>query len=175
MRTFRWRQSSSDAMALAIAATIMLVPANVLPVLSTEFPGQARTDTIFSGIVALCEQGLWPLGAIVFTASIVIPLMKLVGLGILLAASRRGPGEHARTYTRIYAFIDFIGRWSMLDVFLVAFLSGAVQFGMLATVKPQPGIIAFAAVVVLTVLATEAFDPRCLWTTRTQDSHAPAS
>jgi paraquat-inducible protein A len=153
----------SLAAALALAAAIMLVPANLLPVISTESAGQVRTDTIFTGIVALCQQGWWILGLIVLIASILIPLLKLAGLSWLLLAARHGPDERARPMTRLYAVLSFIGRWSMLDVFLVAFLSGIVQFGVLADVEPRSGIAAFASAVVLTVLATEAFDPRVLW------------
>jgi paraquat-inducible protein A len=149
--------------ALGLAAAILCVPANVLPVVSTATPGSVRTDTIFSGIVALCEDGMWGIGFIVFAASILIPLLKLVGLAWLLVLVRRGRPDNRRRLTRIYAVLDFIGRWSMLDVFLVAFLAGVVQFGAIASVEPRAGIIAFAAVVVLTVLATDAFDPRWLW------------
>lgn len=151
------------AAAFVTAAAIMLVPANVLPVLQTEMPGELRTDTIFSGIVGLCEDGSWAVAAIVFTASILVPLLKIVGVATLLVAARRRATHHRRGLTRLYAMLDFIGRWSMLDVFLVAFLSGAVQFGALAKVRPEPGAIAFAAVVVLTMLATDAFDPHSLW------------
>ena len=156
-------RSRGRAAAFAISAAIMLVPANLLPVLSMDVPGELRTDTIFSGIVALCDQGLWPLALIVFTASFLVPLLKLGGLGWLLFATRRPVGDCAPHLTRLYLTLDFIGRWSMLDVFLVAFLSGAVRFGALATVRPQPGIVAFAGAVVFTMLATDAFDPRALW------------
>jgi paraquat-inducible protein A len=149
--------------ALALAAVVMLVPANLIPVISTNLSGQVRNDTIFSGITALWKQGLWGIAAIVFTASILVPFLKLAGIAVLLFAARHRPTRHARLLTRLYAAIDFIGRWSMLDVFLVAFLSGLVQFGSLASVAPRPGIIAFAAAVVLTMLATGAFDPRTLW------------
>jgi paraquat-inducible protein A len=145
----------------------MMVPANFLPVLDTATPGSVRSDTIFSGIVGLCEDGMWGIGAIVFSASILIPVLKLVGLGILLLAVRRGPPARPRRLTRLFAVLDFIGRWSMLDVFLVGFLSGIVHFGGLATIEPRSGIVAFAAVVVLTMLATDAFDPHWLW------PHAP--
>jgi paraquat-inducible protein A len=149
--------------ALALAAGIMLVPANVLPVLSTNTGGTPRTDTIMSGIMSLWGDGMWAISAIVFIASILIPLFKLSGLGwLLMAAWRRSPGQR-RGLTRLYAVLDFIGRWSMLDVFLVAFLSGAVQFGVLANIEPRSGIVAFAAAVVLTILATDAFDPALLW------------
>jgi len=149
--------------AFALAGLFMLVPANVLPVVSTILMGQARTDTIFSSALALYRDGLWGIALIVFTASILVPLLKLVSLGCLLHAVRTRSARRSRGLTKLYAFVKFIGRWSMLDVFLVAFLTGAVQFGSLATVRPEPGVIAFAAAVVLTVFATESFDPRLLW------------
>jgi paraquat-inducible protein A len=152
----------SRATALAIAAGVMLVPANILPVVSTRTGGMARTDTIFSGIVGLWDDGMFGIAAIVFVASILIPALKLVGLTWLIIAARRGP-THRRALTRLFTALDFIGRWSMLDVFLVGFLSGLVQFGALATIHPRIGILAFAAAVVLTVLATDAFDSRVLW------------
>jgi paraquat-inducible protein A len=163
-RLLRLRTASlANATALAIAAAVMLVPANLLPVLTMDSPGRNRTDTIYSGIMGLWQEGLWPIALIVFTASMLIPALKLAGLAWLLFLARRGRGRHARQGTRLYAALDFIGRWSMLDVFLVAFLTGLVQFGALATVLPQPGIAAFALAVILTVLATQAFDPRILW------------
>lgn len=152
------------ATAFALAAAAMLIPANLLPVLTSKTTGQPRTDTIFSGIVALWHDGMWAISAIVFVASILIPLLKLVGLGWLLFAVRHGPPpRRARGLTRLYIALEVIGRWSMLDVFLVAFLSGVVRFGALANVEPRAGIVAFAIAVVLTVLATQAFDPRLLW------------
>jgi paraquat-inducible protein A len=157
------RKSCAQAAALALAAAVMLVPANVLPVLTTNLSGELRTDTIFSGTVGLAEDGLWVLAAIVFTASILIPFLKLAGLAWLLRAAHRGAGERAARLTKLYGALDFIGRWSMLDVFLAAFLAGVVQFGSLAKVEPRPGIVAFAAAVVLTMLATHTFDPRILW------------
>ncbi|MFT3870676.1 MAG: paraquat-inducible protein A [Nibricoccus sp.] len=153
----------SNAVAFALAATVMLLPANLLPILTTQTSGAARTDTIFSGIIELWRQGLGVIAIIVFLASIVIPIMKLVGLGWLIFKAHRGAGRQARELTRLYAALDFIGRWSMLDVFLVAFLSGVVQFGAFSNVQPREGIVAFAMAVVLTVLATHAFDPRVLW------------
>jgi paraquat-inducible protein A len=153
----------SQPAALGISAAIMLVPANVLPVVSTNTGGLARTDTIMSGIIALWQDGMPVISAIVFIASMVIPLFKLAGLAWLLFAARGRATRRRRLLTRFYAGLDFIGRWSMLDVFLVAFLAGIVQFGALATVEPRAGIVAFAAAVVLTVLATDAFDPRRLW------------
>jgi len=149
--------------AFAIAAAAMLVPANVLPILTTRTMGQTRTDTIFSGTVELWRQDFWAIAAIVFIASIVIPVLKLMGLGWLLVAARRGNVRDPRRLTRLYEALDFIGRWSMLDVFLVAFLAGLVRFGGLSNIEPGEGIAAFALAVVLTALATHAFDPRVLW------------
>ena len=157
----RFRCTSTSA-ALALSAAIMLIPANLLPVLSTETSGRLRTDTIYSGTLSLWRHHLELIAAVVFTASILIPILKLVGLGWLLLCTHRGTGD-SRKLTRLYGALDFIGRWSMLDVFLVAFLAGLVQFGGLSTVEPRSGIVAFAAAVVLTVLATRAFDPRLLW------------
>jgi paraquat-inducible protein A len=157
----------SRSAALGLAAAVMLVPANVLPVLSTKTGGASRTDTIMSGIFGLWNDGMWAISAIVFVASILIPLLKLVGLAWLLFSVRHRVGRNRRRLTRLYAGLDFIGRWSMLDVFLVAFLAGAVQFGALATIEPRSGIVAFAAAVVLTVLATDAFDPQLIWSEST--------
>jgi paraquat-inducible protein A len=100
---------------------------------------------------------------IVFTASLVVPVIKLTAIGFLLSAVRWPGIASARALTRLHGFVNFIGRWSMLDIFLVAFLAGIVRFGRLATVEARPGAIAFAAVVILTMLATSAFDPRLLW------------
>ncbi len=159
---FKFR-SNSTASALAVAAAVMLIPANLLPVLDTETSGRNRSDTIFSGAVELWRHGLWAIALIVFTASIVIPVLKLAGLGWLLLNVRRTAPRNPHRLTRIYSVIDFIGRWSMLDVFLATFLAGLVQFGELSTVVPRSGIVAFAAAVVLTVFATQAFDPHALW------------
>lgn len=166
--------SLARPIALGLAAAIMMFPANALPVLRTNMTGQSRADTIMSGIVALWNDGMWGIAAIVFIASIAIPALKLGGLAwLLLLVRRRANGR--RRDARLYAILDFIGRWSMLDVFLVAFLAGTVQFGALATIEPRAGILAFAAVVVLTVLATDAFDPRWLWSESAAAPDPPAS
>ncbi len=153
----------ANATAFALAAVVMLVPANLLPILTTRTMGRTRTDTIFSGTVELWRQELWAIAAIVFVASIVIPVLKLAGLSWLLVEAHRGRVRDPQRATRLYGALDFIGRWSMLDVFLVAFLAGLVRFGVFSNVEPGYGIVAFALAVVLTALATHAFDPRVLW------------
>ena len=153
----------SHSTAFALSAAIMLVPANYLPILSTDIAGVTRTDTIYSGMMGLYDNGLWPLAIIVAMASLIVPFAKLGGLACLIYSARRGRSPHAQILTRLYAVLDFVGRWSMLDVFLVAFLTSTVRFGALSTVRPEAGIFAFATAVVFTILATRAFDPHRLW------------
>ncbi|MEJ1971127.1 MAG: paraquat-inducible protein A, partial [Lacunisphaera sp.] len=148
--------------AFGLAALIMLVPAYALPVLSIQNLGRAQEDTIFSGVWKLWQDGMWGVALIVFTASLLVPALKLSGLAVLLAASRWPQRFASPALARLYRIIHVIGRWSMLDVFLVAFLCGIVRFGGLATVVARPGAAAFATVVILTILATAAYDPRAL-------------
>jgi paraquat-inducible protein A len=166
-------KGTSASSALAIAAALMLIPANLLPVLTTDTSGPERDDTILSGALELWRQGLGAIALIVITASIVIPILKLVGLGWIILSVRGGPPRNPQRMTRIYVAIEFIGRWSMLDVFLAAFLTGLVRFGALATVEARSGIVAFAAAVILTVLATQAFDPRALWVGSAEPKPSP--
>jgi paraquat-inducible protein A len=156
-------KGNSAAAALAFAAAVMLVPANLLPVLTTDTSGSERDDTILSGAIQLWTHGLGAIAVIVITASIIIPILKLVGLAWIIFSVRSGKPKNPQRLTRIYVALDFIGRWSMLDVFLAAFLTGLVQFGALTMVEARSGIVAFAAAVILTVLATRAFDPRAIW------------
>ena len=155
--------SLAVTVAMMLAAVILYVPANVLPVLSIERFGRATTHTILSGVAELARLGMWPLALIVFFASIVVPLMKLVSLGWFLVAIRRRSAARLRERTVLYRLIDFVGRWSNIDVFMVSILAGLLQFGALTTVDPGPGIPSFAAVVVLTMIATRAFDARLMW------------
>jgi paraquat-inducible protein A len=130
------------------------------------FHGAYSESTVWDGVVKLADMGQWPVAIVVFVASIVVPVVKLAGLLYLVVTVRFGLGRRLRERTRIYRFIDVIGPWAMLDVFLLAALVGLVQLGQLATVLPGPGLIAFAAVVVLTMLATASFDPRAIWQER---------
>ncbi len=149
--------------AFALAAAILLVPANLLPVMTLEVLGRGSPSTILSGVVSLCAEGMWAIGLIVLVASFVVPLVKLGGLAVLFAAANGRFRERRRELAGLYRIIAAIGRWSMLDVFLVVFLTGLVQLGILAAVTPGPGIVAFGGSVVLTLLATDAFDPRLIW------------
>jgi paraquat-inducible protein A len=152
--------------ALALAALVLYVPANVYPIMRMHFHGAYTESTVWDGVVKLADLGQWFVAVVVFLASIVVPVMKLTGLLYLVATVRFGVGRRLRDRARIYRFIDVIGPWAMLDVFLLAALVGLVQLGQLATVLPGPGLIAFAAVVVLTMLATASFDPKTIWRQR---------
>ena len=147
---------------------ICYVPANVLPVMITVTLGSPSPDTILGGAVFLYTSGSWPLALIVLVASVMVPLGKIVALAyLLLSVQRRLPG-HAGERTRLYRLVEFIGRWSMLDVFVDAFTVALMQLQPLISIKPGPGVLFFAAVVVLTMLAAHSFDPRLIWDSTSQ-------
>ena len=160
-----WRRHHSiqHTWALVIAAAICYIPANVLPVLTSTKLGASEPDTIMSGVVFLYISGSWPLALIVLIASVMVPLGKLVALVYLLVTVQRGWLVSSRERIRLYRMVEFIGRWSMLDVFVVTFTVALVQLQPLMSVQPEPGVLFFAAVVVLTMIAAESFDPRLIW------------
>lgn len=147
--------------ALSLAALVLYVPANIYPILRMEFYGAYSESTVWDGCVRLFEDGMWFVAIIVFLASILIPLLKLLGLFFLAATARSGRWRSHRTL--IYKIIDIVGPWAMLDVFLLAVLVAIVKLEQLATVLPGPGIVAFTCVVILTMLASFSFDPRTIW------------
>ena len=149
--------------ALVIAAAICYIPANLLPVMNTTAFGSTEPDTIMGGVVFLYTSGSWPLALIVLIASVMVPLGKLIALGYLLITVQRGVPGGGRERTRLYRMVEFIGRWSMLDVFVDTFTVALVQLQPLMSVAPGPGVLFFAAVVVLTMIAAETFDPRLIW------------
>jgi paraquat-inducible protein A len=150
--------------ALLLAAAICYVPANMLPVLLTTSTGMSEADTILGGVVSLYTSGSWFLALIVLVASLIIPAAKIGVLAYLLAvASRRRPATHPRDCTRLYRLLGLVGRWSMLDVFVAGFVIALLQWGPFLSERTGPGLPFFAATVVLTMLATMAFDPRLVW------------
>jgi paraquat-inducible protein A len=159
------RQNRSDSRArtaaLALAALCLYVPANIYPLLRMQYLGRFSENTVWDGVVKLFQDGLWFVAAVVFLASILVPLLKLIGLFLLVLNIRSKFWRRPRTW--IYRIICAIGPWAMLDVFLLAILVALVKLGGLATVTPGPGILAFASVVVLTLLASSSFDPRLIW------------
>jgi paraquat-inducible protein A len=152
--------------ALSLAALVLYVPANIYPILKMYLHGTYSESTVWDGIVKLMEHNEWAVAVIVFLASMVVPLIKLAGLFSLVVTSRMGWGRRLRSRTQLYKFIDAIGPWAMLDVFLLAILVSLVQLAGWAKVVPGPGLVAFTAMVVLTMLASAAFDPRLIWERR---------
>lgn len=149
--------------ALVIAACIMYIPANVLPIMTTVSLFEEQQDTIMSGIIYFWASGSWILAIIVFIASFLVPLFKLAVLILLLIMTQRHSDWRLLQRTKLYRLVEVTGRWSMLDVFVVTLLAGLVQIKGFATVHAEAGIAAFAAVVVLTMLASLSFDPRLMW------------
>jgi paraquat-inducible protein A len=156
-------QSLQRTLALLLAAAILYVPANVLPIMHTSTVVYDGDDTIMSGVVTLWSGGSWPLAVLVFMVSIVVPTLKIISLSLLVVSTHRGWRWRVHERAALYRMIEFIGRWSMLDVFVVALLVALVQLHGVATIHAGLGAIAFAAVVVLTMYAAQAFDPRLMW------------
>ncbi|CAM2139226.1 paraquat-inducible protein A [Paraburkholderia tropica] len=155
--------SLSRTWAFLIASIVLYIPANVLPVMDTSSLFGTQKDTIMSGVVYLWVSGSWPLAVVVFIASIAVPMIKILGLGYLAASAQRASRWLPQERTRIYRMIELVGRWSMLDIYVVTMLVALVQFKALATIKAGPAAIAFGAVVVMTMFAASAFDPRLIW------------
>jgi paraquat-inducible protein A len=149
--------------ALVVAGFLLYVPANVIPVLTTVRLGRADENTILSGVLELVQNDLWPLAIIVFSASIILPLLKLCGLTWMLLATQLRSPRLLVGRTRFYRMIDVVGRWSNIDVFAVSVLIAALRFGALTEVHAGSGLVAFAAVVIITMVATTAFDTRLMW------------
>jgi paraquat-inducible protein A len=156
--------------ALLITAAIVYIPANVLPIMTVSSLGQGDPSTIMSGVIQLVQHGMIPIAAVVFIASILVPTFKLVGIALLLFSVQRRQPLSARQRIWMYRFIEFIGRWSMLDIFVIAILVAVVNFGRLASVEANLGAIAFASVVILTMLAAVTFDPRLIWDNTESDA-----
>ena len=148
---------------MVIAAAIMYVPANYYPVLTVMQLGAGAPSTIIGGVEELLTARQYPLAALVFFASILVPMLKLVGLSIMLVTVQTGQAAWLRDRTRLYHIVRFIGRWSMIDIFMESLLGALVVFGSVITIEPGIGAVAFCAVVILTMFAAETFDPRLMW------------
>jgi len=149
--------------ALVIAAVVCYVPANLLPIMTVTSLGKTQSDTIMSGVIFLFNHGMWPLALVVFVASVLVPLMKLVILVFLLVSVRIRSTSRPRDRTRLYRITEAVGRWSMVDIYVVTILVALVRLGNLATIEAELGAIFFAAVVILTMAAAMSFDPRIIW------------
>jgi paraquat-inducible protein A len=149
--------------ALALAALVLYIPANTYPVLTYTQFGFGSPSTILGGARELLDDGAWPLALIVFLASVAVPVLKLASLFTMLVATQLGSAARLHDRTRLYRVVEVIGRWSMIDIFVETILVALVQFGGIVSIEPGVGSIAFASVVILTMLAAESFDPRLMW------------
>ncbi len=163
---FRKPASVQRSWALLLAAMILYIPANVLPMMKTSSLFGSQSDTIMSGVVYFWTSGSWYLALIIFFASIMVPLLKMIALALLLVSVQRRSRWQREQRARLYRLVEFVGRWSMLDIYVVAVIVALVQLKALATIQPGAGAAAFGAVVVLTMFSAMAFDPRLIWDTR---------
>jgi paraquat-inducible protein A len=156
-------QSVARTWALVIAAFIFYIPANVLPITKVTSLGATQSDTIMSGVIYFIQTGMWPIAAVIFIASVFVPLLKLFILLFLVISVQRRYSWRPKDRTRLYRITEAIGRWSMTDIFVVTILVALVHLGALANIEAEAGAVFFAAVVVITMLAAMSFDPRLIW------------
>ena len=156
-------ESLQRTLALLVTAALLYIPANVLPIMTTTQLGSDIESTILGGIVLLWEMKSYPVATVIFIASVIVPVAKLITLFWLCWSVSRGHPTSLRERTTMYRVTEFIGRWSMTDVFVVVILVGLVHFGGLMTITPGAASLAFGGVVVVTMLAAETFDSRLIW------------
>jgi paraquat-inducible protein A len=156
-------QSMARTLALVIAAFIFYIPANVLPITKVTSLGATQSDTIMSGVIYFINSGMWPIALVIFIASILVPVLKLIILLYLVISVQRRSVWRPKDRTRLYRITEAVGRWSMTDIFVVTILVALVHLGALANIEAQAGAVFFAAVVVITILAAMSFDPRLIW------------
>lgn len=171
-------ESIGRTWAFVIAAAILYIPANVYPVLTVIQLGAGQPSTILGGVEELLDSQMYPLALLVFFASIMVPMFKLLGLAAMLLATQFvSPESGARVLllerTKLYYIVAWIGRWSMVDIFMESLLGALVQFGSAVTIEPGVGAVAFCAVVFITIFAAEAFDPRLMWDAAGRNAHRP--
>ncbi len=166
-------KSREKCWALVFTSAILLLPANAIPIMSVQMLGNVNNSTIIDGIIYFFKSGSYLVGAIIFIASVLVPFFKVVGLFFLLYGKRTEVGISLQKRTRLYRIITFIGRWSMLDIFVVALLSSSVNFGFVSSTMAAPGARWFCLVVVITMIAANNFDPRLMWDKSQQSVSKP--
>lgn len=155
--------SLQRTVALLFTAVLLYIPANVLPIMTTSQLGRAIESTILGGVVLLMDEGAYPIAAVIFIASVLVPVGKLLSLSWLTWSVARGEPRSKEQRARIYRATEFVGKWSMTDVFVVSILVALIHLGGLMRITPGPASIAFGGVVIVTMLAAESFDPRGIW------------
>lgn len=155
--------SLQRTVALVITASLLYIPANVLPIMTTDQLGRSIDSTILGGVALLLHYGSYPIAAVIFIASVLVPLGKLLALSWLCWSVHRGRPTAHRDRTRLYRVTELVGKWSMTDVFVVAILVALIQLGGILRIRAGTAAIAFGGVVIVTMLAAESFDPRLIW------------
>jgi paraquat-inducible protein A len=160
---YRKNNAISRAWALLISAFIMYIPANTEPIMRSISLGDESSDTIISGVIYFLTHGDWPIALVIFLASVMLPMLKMIAIAYLLIMVQRGKVTRQREKTRLYLLAEVLGRWSMVDIFVVALMITLVQLGQLMTIEPGPAAIAFSLVVILTMFSEMVFDPKLIW------------
>lgn len=160
---YRKHHSITRVWALLLSAFIMYIPANTEPIMYTTTLGQQSSDTIISGVIYFLTHGDWPIALVIFSASVLIPLTKMMAIAYILVMVQRGASHRKIENTRLYMLAELMGKWSMVDIFVVALMAALVQLDTFATIEPGPAGIAFAATVILTMFAAMAFEPKLIW------------
>tara|TARA_R110002072_G_scaffold93529_1_gene207226 strand:- start:302 stop:811 length:510 start_codon:yes stop_codon:yes gene_type:complete len=161
--------SLQRTLALLITATVLYIPANIYPIMITDQFGTSVESTILGGVVLLINLGSWPVAVVIFVASVMVPMAKFFALYYLSWSVHQRPASGQRQRTLLYTLTELIGKWSMVDVFVVAILVALVHLGGLLVIRPGIAAMSFAGVVILTMLAAHSFDPRLLWDKEQQD------
>ena len=159
----RKHNSIGRVWALLLAALIFYFPANMMPITIVTSFGRVQADTILSGVLYFIKTGMWPIALVIFVASVVVPILKLVGLVFLLISVQTGSGWRPADRTRLYRITELVGRWSMVDIYVVTIMVALVHLGMVANIEAGPATGYFCMVVILTMFAAMSFDPRLIW------------
>jgi paraquat-inducible protein A len=160
---YRKHDSIKRAWAFLIAAFIMYIPANTEPMMRTTSLGNVSADTIMEGVIYFLSHGDYLIGVVIFAASIMLPLLKMIALAYIFIMAQSRSTARRMEQTNLYKLAEILGKWSMLDIFVVGLMAGVVQLGALTTIRPGPACIAFAAVVILTMISEMVFDPKLIW------------
>jgi len=160
---YRKHNSIARAWAFLISAFLMYIPSNTEPMMYTESFGMQGSDTIMSGVLYFLSHGDWPLALVIFSASVLLPLLKMIAIAYILIMVQLGAKHRRVENTRLYKLAELMGKWSMVDVFVVALLTALVQVGVLTSIQPGPACVAFVTMVLLTMFSAMAFDPKLIW------------
>lgn len=171
----RRKNSLQWTLALLVTSIILYFPANILPIMVTDFLGSKFASTILAGVILLWNEGSYPVAMVIFIASIMVPTLKMIAIGWLCWDAKQPQKKDRKRMHAIYEVVEFVGRWSMIDVFVISVLSALVRMGGIMNIHPDIGALMFALVVILTMLSAANFDPRLSWDSRDDDMKEESS